>query len=538
VGVRIPGVPVSRIPRRVPSPTTVFSFLRRFAIALVAVVVLAGAGVVLGKSYGRREFAKSATITINDDLLPPVKLGEPANILLLGSDVRPPNETPEEAARFGTSADAAGKRSDVMMILHVEPESHTGMVVSFPRDLVVEIPGHSGHNLLNAAYSLGGPNLAIETIEKNFPPLKINHYIEVNFRGFKNVVDAIGKVHIWFPTAVRDVFTQLDIPQSGCVDLNGDQALAYARSRHYNVPADPQNPVPFVLRDSQRPENGARGWIEDPLADLDRIPRQQYFLRTLSRAALSKIGGDPTKIPSLLGSVFKNLQHDQKLTYDELSQLAVTFRDLNPAKIQMITLPWAASTLPGFRANVVAKYPDWVIVTNRLANFTPPKKAAVKPLAADKVKVRVVNGSGAKGAATQVLDSFTAAGFKSAGDAADADRSDYKTQVRYAPGKFREGYTVAVAVGTLNLVQAASAKNTLGGDALLIVGSDYDALKHHFELVPKPAGSTASTATTSTSTIVPTTTTTTTTVPRVTVDTRFVPVDPKTGAALVGCPSK
>ena len=152
--------------------------------------------------------------------------------------------------------------------------------------------------------------------------------------------------------------------------------------------------------------------------------------------------------------------------------------------------------------------------------------------------MRVVNGSGVKGAATNALDAFTAAGFQSAGPAEDADRSDYKTQIRYAPGKFREGYTVALAVGTLNLVPAASAKNTLGGDALLIVGRDYDSLKHRFDLVPRPTNASPTSSTTPTSSIAPTTTTTTTTVPHETVDTRFVPVDPKTGGPLVGCPTK
>ena len=94
---------------------------------------------------------------------------------------------------------------------------------------------------------------------------------------------------------------------------------------------------------------------------------------------------------------------------------------------------------------------------------------------------------------------------------------------------------MAVAVGTPNLVEAASAKNTLGGDVLLIVGRDYDKLKHRFDLVPRPTGLPPSTSTTSTTVEAPVSTTTTT-VARPIVDTRFVPVDPKTGAALVGCP--
>jgi hypothetical protein len=155
----------------------------------------------------------------------------------------------------------------------------------------------------------------------------------------------------------------------------------------------------------------------------------------------------------------------------------------------------------------------------------------------DQVKIRVVNGSGPNNSGAEVLDSFVAAGFKSAGPAENADRNDYQTQVRYAPGRFRQGYTVAVAVGTLDLVQATSAKNTLGGDVLLIVGRDYSRLKHRFDRLPRVAHRAPAPTTTSTIARRPTTTTstTTTTIPR-TVDTRFVPVDPQTGGPLIGCP--
>jgi LCP family protein required for cell wall assembly len=504
---------------------------------MFAVVVLAAVGFVSAQAYGRREFAKSRTITIPGLQL--VKPSEPANYLLIGSDVRAPDETPQEAQAFGTiqNVGSAG-RSDVVMILHVDPAAHTGMLVSFPRDLIVEIPGH-GRNLLNAAYAIGGPRLVIQTLETDFTPLRINHYLEVDFRSFKSSVNAIGRVKIWFPTPAHDPYTGVDVSRAGCVSLDGDQALAYARSRHYNVPANLQNPA------SWQPSNTTHlssGWIEDPRADLDRIPRQQYFLRTISQAATDKTGDDPTKIFSLLDAVFKNLTHDQNLKYDDLTALAYTFRGFNPAKVDMSTLPTAPSPFSQFPGQLVAKFPDVISVITRLASFTaPPKKPIEKPLPPDKVKVRVVNGSGAKGAGGRALDAFTAAAFQSAGPAADADRNDYQTQVRYAPGKFREGYTVAIAVGTPNLVEAASAKNVLGGDVLLIVGRDFDSLKHRFDLLPHSARASSTSVRSTTSTPAPllqTTTTTSTTVAHRTIDTRFVPVDPKTGAALVGCPRK
>jgi LCP family protein required for cell wall assembly len=541
VGVRICELLVTTILRRVLLPSSAFSFLRRFAIALLAVVVLSWAGLVFGKSYGQREFAKSATIRIPDGVLADNKPGEPANYLLLGLDTRSPNETPAEAAKFGSSAAVGGSRSDVMMVLHVEPGSHTGMLVSFPRDLVVDIPGHPGHHLLNEAYSLGRAPLVIETLQADFAPLKINHYLQVDFEGFKAIIDAIGKIHIWFPTPVHDAYTQLDIETPGCVSVNGDTALSYARSRHYNIPKDLKNPAPWQPYTASDGTVVSHGWIEDPLSDLDRIPRQQYFLRTISQAAIDKTAGDPLKIPGLLQAVFKHFAHDQNLKYRELTDLALTFRGLNPAKISMTTLPWAPAPYKGFGGHVVAKFPDAGGVIQQLSTFAAqPKKPVVQPLRADLVKIRVVNGSGVKGAGSLALSAFTAAGFTSAGAAADADRSDYKTQVRYAPGKFREGYTVAVAVGTANLVQAASAKNTLGGDALVIVGTDYGSLKHRFDLIPAPRNAPAVKVTTSTAVGGPTSTTastTTTTVPRQ-VDSSFVPVDPKTGGTLVGCPTK
>ena len=452
---------------------------------MLVVVVVATVVFVSGKAYGKREFAKSRVIHIPDGILAPVKPGEPANYLLIGSDVRPADETPQEAQAYGTSKDVGGQgRSDVMMVLHIDPASHTGMLVSFPRDLVVEIPGH-GRNLLNAAYAFGGPPLVIQTIQTDFKPLRINHYLEVDFRSFKSIVDEIGHIQIWFPTPVHDVYTGLDVNKEGCVSLDGTQALAYARSRHYNVPDDLQNPAPWQ---PSSVSHRSIGWFEDPRADLDRIPRQQYFLRTIAQAATERTGNDPIKIIGLLDAVFKNLAHDQNLKYGDLTALALTFRGFNPAKVEMSTLPVAPSPYREFPGQVVAKFPDAIPVITRLANFTPPKQPIVTPLPADRVKVRVVNGSGVTNAAGVALDAFIAAGFRSAGPAADADRSDYETQVRYAPGKFREGYTVALAVGTANLVEAPSAKNTLGGDVLVIVGRDYDSLKHRFDLVPGSTG--------------------------------------------------
>ncbi len=389
------GPRVSTLQRRVPSPSTLFSFLRRFAIAFVVVVVLTAGVLVSADAYGKRKFAESHVVHIPPGILAPAKSGQPANYLLIGSDIRPADETPQEAQAYGTLKDVGPQHSDVMMVLHVDPAARTGMLVSFPRDLMVEIPGH-GRNLLNSAFAFGGAPLVIQTLQQDFKPMQINHYLEVDFRGFKKIVDTIGHVHIWFPTPAHDPYTGLDVNQAGCVSLDGDQALAYARSRHYYVPQNLQNPAPWQW--NYKTSTGGNGWFATG-SDIDRIPRQQYFLRTVSQAAIDTSGSDPFAIRSLLGAVFASLGHDPYLKQSELNLLALTFRGLNPAKVEMSTLPNMPD--PSNPNRVVVKYPDYVFVTNQLANFTPPKKTVVKPLAADKVNLRVVNGSGVKYAGSE-----------------------------------------------------------------------------------------------------------------------------------------
>ncbi len=522
------------LPRRVVVSLSLLSFLRRFAIACLAVALVATGGVLAGDAFARKSFEESRKVRVPN--LVRARPDEPANYLLIGSDTR---QLGELDSSFGSAADAPGQRSDVMMVLHVDPATHTGRLVSFPRDLVVQIPGH-GRDLLNAAYSLGGPNgpaLVIQTLEDNFPPLKINHYIEVNFKGFQNIVNAIGRIHLWFPTPVHDPFSNLHVETAGCASADGAMALAYARSRHYFVPKDPQNPAPWQwnyapgIPDDAR---GGQGWIQTG-SDLDRIPRQQYFLRTISQAAIDKTAANPTKLIGLLNAVKNNFTRDTTLTFGELKALIRTFNGLNPRKVQMETLPVAEAPAP-FEGHVRATdTADGVI--RSLMQFGDPSPAVPNPPPpASRVHIRVVNGSGDPNAGQLALTQLRAAGFQVSGSAEEGDRTNYQqTQIRYAPGKYAEGYTTLLAVGTLNLIPAISAQNTLGADVLVVVGRDYTQLRPVTGATPTPSQSVSSSTAAASSTSSSTTTSTTVAPP--TVDTRFVPVDPKTHEPLVGCPA-
>jgi LCP family protein required for cell wall assembly len=157
--------------------------------------------------------------------------GEPQTLLLIGSD-----------HRAGEPFRAA--HTDTMLLVRLDPNSATINLMSLPRDLRVDIPGY-GTNRLNAAYSLGGPNLLLKTIQANgFPQLHVNHMIDVNFRGFSDLVDAIGCVYAdvdrrYYNNTATDNYSSIDI-QPGYQRLCGNNqsssgALAFVRFRHLDT---------------------------------------------------------------------------------------------------------------------------------------------------------------------------------------------------------------------------------------------------------------------------------------------------------------
>jgi LCP family protein required for cell wall assembly len=495
-------------------------------VALVVATVLSTGSVVVANVVENQKFNDIHTIRIPDNVLSPkAKPGAPTNYLIIGSDSRDFVDTPEQAKAFGDAKDVGKGRSDVMMVVHTDPAEGTAFVVSFPRDTEVEIEGH-GRDLLNAAFAYGGPALTIKTFRKDFG-IPIQHFLAVNFEGFRKIVDAIGHVKIYFPTPARDMFTGLYQPTAGCVALDGERALQYARSRHYLIPDEGvSNPDPQNRHD----------WIEDPRADLDRIQRQQYFLRSLGQTALNRSSGNPFTALALANAVVSSMSKDQTLTKRELESLVRTFRGLDPATVEMTTLPVEG----GVKSPLVAKYPEAQPVLDRLKDFTP--KTFVLPEAADPktVKVVVVDGSGVKGRAASVERDLVARGFRSGGSG-DAGGTDFaKTQVRYGLGEGEKGLSVAEYIGTGNAVEVEDTSvqdgnRTLRGDVLVILGRDYPSLRG---LLAKPPSSTNNSASTSSrpAPSAASSTSSTTTTSALTPDTRYVPYSGDALAPLVGCP--
>lgn len=144
--------------------------------------------------------------------------------LIVGSDSR--ENLPDDLG--GNFGDFPGARADVMILAQVIDGRR--QLLSIPRDLKVEIPGH-GTAKINAAYSFGGPDLLVETVAIA-TSVRANHYLEVEFGGFAAIVDALGGIELDFPYEARDLKSGLAV-EAGTSKIDGATALAYARSRQY-----------------------------------------------------------------------------------------------------------------------------------------------------------------------------------------------------------------------------------------------------------------------------------------------------------------
>ena len=297
---------------------------------IVAICVVTTAG---GYGYVRWKFGQIKTYDELGDVLrgqgsgdaeaPP---GEPMNVLVVGSDTR---EGIDQAGKdnFGGTKEVKGQRSDTIIILRVDPKREQASMLSLPRDLYVPIAGTGRSDRINTAFE-AGPERLIQTVSEAFA-IPIDHYVQVDFNGFRGIVSAVGGVQIYSPARARDKVTGLDIPNPGCVTLSGDQALAFVRSRQYEY---------F--------ENGK--WRTDPTGDLGRIQRQQDFVRRVLKKANEKARGlNVLAINRLVSTGIKNVQIDAGFGPSQIAGLAKRFRSLDPNAVQMLTVQTVPANVGG-----------------------------------------------------------------------------------------------------------------------------------------------------------------------------------------------
>jgi polyisoprenyl-teichoic acid--peptidoglycan teichoic acid transferase len=433
---------------------------RRFGVALAVSLALVIVGVIGANMF----------INWKIDQIPRVKVktaentdpGEPANFLLIGSDTRAQVQTPAEREAFGDPSVEVGQRSDTLMVVHVDPEAKTGFLVSFPRDLVVDIPG-VGQSKINAAFNTG-PQRVVDTLAQNFN-IPIHHYLEVDFQSFKGIVDAMGGVPAYFNAPSRDPKSGFEfIPfgfQPGCYPMDGNQALNYVRSR-----------------DMEEYIDGA--WRTDPRGDLARIERQQAFMRRLATEAFRKSVNSPRTALDIANETIPQLKADEALSRQDINKLIRSFRRVDPNdpnSLQMVTFP----TEPGpsnsrLGSTLQAKQPDADAILARLRQFGPPPEQQEGPKPSQ-IRVRVFNGSGQSGIAAKTGGELSGHGFVTAG--VGNKPSLRATEVRYRPGSQDKAAVVQSYLGGVGkLIEDRSVAEV---DVDIVLGKD-------FKAVAAPAG--------------------------------------------------
>ena len=291
-------------------------------LLLVAIVGIAGAAGVISTAH--QQVDRIGRVQGLQGVLSPANPNV-ENFLLVGSDSRA-GEDPSapDFGAIGGAVDVTGNRSDTIMVLRRDLHGGKASLLSLPRDLWVDIPGRSKKSRINAAYQ-DGPSVLIQTVQGLGIP--IQHYVEIDFQGFKALVDAIGGVQVCSYTPIRDTHTGLYVAQPGCHILNGVQGLAYARSRHFET-YDVNNDT----------------WTEDPSSDLGRIKRQQSFINTALHGALAKVKGNPLTAGEVLISSTGALRLDAGL---DVLGAAGALRDAVGGGLEPFSPPVIGKTIKG-----------------------------------------------------------------------------------------------------------------------------------------------------------------------------------------------
>ena len=440
------------------------SFGMRFVVALLITAGLVTASVVVINRTIDHEVDRIPRVAVNTAPEP----DGGANYLLIGSDSRQFVESDEEATGFGDPTEETGKRSDTIMVIHVEPEAGRTTILSFPRDLWVTIPG-IGNAKINAAFNSdlgGGPDTVIAALKSNFD-IDINHYLEVDFVTFREIVDSLGRVPVYIDRPAVDEFTGFIAVQAGCYYLDGTEALEWVRARHLKY----LNPATGRLE-------------EDPRADIGRIERQQEFLRRLAGVVVKESLGNPFKARDLADDVVDHLRVDSSFDTRDALDLVSAFRHVNPddtSALEFVTFP----ATEGNASNQAVLMPDRTAaapILARMSEFStePPPP----PVAPSDVRVKVVNGSGRSGIAQTVSDQLADLGFVKAGTGNDERGRVAVTEIRFANGADDKARALLPYVGTsAKLVGDPTLKNT---DVTVVVGADFSGLT-----LPNAAGNAA-----------------------------------------------
>lgn len=334
--------------------------IRRIIYRLLAAILILLFSFTAYASYKIWRFqskVRGKNISVDEDLFDRTKEFKPFNVLLIGADAR-------GKIKVG--------RSDTIIIARLDPVKRKAVLISIPRDTRVRVEGH-GFTKINHSYAYGGPALLIKTI-KSFLDIDINHYAEVDFRGFKKIVDALGGIDIYSEKELIDKRSRINI-KAGLNHLKGDEALGYVRFR------------------------------KDEKGDFGRIERQQkFFLAVIDKASN---WSSVWRLPRLVDILADNLKTD--MSASEMLTYARLFSSIKKKDLVTVSLPGTTRRIAGISYVI----PDEAGVSEVLyfAEKRFSKPPAVKQMIAEKARISVFNATQTEGIARKTAEHLKFAGF-------------------------------------------------------------------------------------------------------------------------------
>ncbi len=327
------------------------------------------------------------------------------NILMIGSTSRCALKVQNPA--YGLCSQGVnGVNSDVVMILHLNPANNTLSILSIPRDLFVPNARSDGANKIDAAL-YQGPDQLIDAIEEDYG-IPIQHFVELNFDSFINVVQALGGIKMYFPEPVFDSYSGLDIRTTGCIGLNGTSALEVVRARHLQYkPPGVTTTDPYY-------------WPMEAESDLARIRRNHEFLRVLASAVKAKGLSNPITDQQLISGVVGDLTVDSNFSATDMINLVLTYHGVNVNKSPQLTVPVQVDQFGNY-VYEGGSYGDIEFPSEPQDHAAVDKFLGLKADAdtysggalpsPSSVTVAVMNGSSATNQATDTAQSLKALGF-------------------------------------------------------------------------------------------------------------------------------
>ncbi|HUA94420.1 MAG TPA: LCP family protein, partial [Acidimicrobiales bacterium] len=366
-----------------------------------------------------------------------------------------------------------GVNSDVVMILHLNPSNHALSILSIPRDLFVPNARSDGANKIDAALYQGADQL-IAAIEEDFG-IPIQHFVELNFDSFINVVNALGGIKMYFPEPVYDAYSGLNIQTTGCLPLNGTQALQVVRARHL------QYKGPGVTTDDPA------YWPQEAQSDIARIRRDHEFLRVLASAVKAKGLGNPLTDEQLVSGVAGQLTVDSGFSASDMISLVLGYHNVDVNSAPQLTVPVAVDQFGNYvyqggsygDIEFPAEPQDHTAVDQflGLTSSNQDTYSGGSLPAPSTVTVSVLNGSGAYNQATTTAQSLQALGFHigTIGDSPPVGQ-EAETVVYYAsktPAELAAAQAVANSMSGAVIMAMDPTQVKPGSQVTVVTGTEF-----------------------------------------------------------------